>query len=151
MSDLRNLLTRLSSRNANVLGHNISESLASTVVKPYFNTAPQTFPLQCGEHLVAVWHDDDSNALQWYLGVVDSFEEGRLYVSYMKKSDRKGARWLFPDEADVHETQAEQILLRNLQVSYCLTAMIRCELSTETLKTISDLFDKYENFQNMKD
>ena len=61
MSDLRNLLTRLSSRNANVLGHNISESLASTVLKPSFNTAPQTFPLQCGEHLVAVWHDDDSN------------------------------------------------------------------------------------------
>ena len=43
--------------------------LASTVVKPSVNTAPQT-PLQCGEHLVAVWYDDDSNALQWYLEVV---------------------------------------------------------------------------------
>ena len=80
-----------------------------------------------------------------------SVEEGQVYVSYMKRSDRKGARWLFPDEADVHETQAEQILLQNLQVSYCLTAMIRCELSTKTLQTISDLFDKCENSQNMKD
>ena len=85
------------------------------------------------------------------LEVVDSVEEGRVYVSYMKRSDRKGARWLFPDEADVHESQAEQILLQNLQVSYCLTAMIRCELSTKTLQTISDLFDKCENSQNMKD
>ena len=85
------------------------------------------------------------------LEVVDSVEEGRVYVSYMKKKDRKGARWFFPDEADVHETQAVQILLRNLQVSFCFTAMIRCELSTKTLQTISDLFDKYENFQNMKD
>ena len=68
MSDLRNVLNGLSSCNANVLGHNISKSLASTLVKPSVNTAPQTPLLQCGEHLVAVWYDDDSNALQWYLG-----------------------------------------------------------------------------------
>ena len=54
MTYLRNVLTGLSIRNANVLGQNTSKSLASIVVKPSVNTAPQISILQCGEHLVVI-------------------------------------------------------------------------------------------------
>ena len=81
--------------------------------------------------------------MEWYLGVVDSVDEDSVVVSYMKRSDKQGARWLFPDKAEVHKTSPDQIFLRNIQVSYSLTAMIICELCKPTLEKIVDLFQKY--------
>ena len=88
---------------------------------------------QCGEHLVVVWYDD--NCLQWYLGVVDHIEQNNIFVWYMR-SNKKGVKWLFPDKSDVRKTEPAQVLLHNIQVSYSLTSMIRCELSKMTFKKV---------------
>ena len=84
------------------------------------------------------------NCLKWYVGVVDVVDGKDMYVSYMKRSDKQGLRWLFPDKTDIHKTSPEQVLLRNIPISYCLTAMIRCQISAETLKKIQALFNNLE-------
>ena len=100
---------------------------------------------ECGEHLACVWHDENENCLKWYIGVVDGVEDDdSILVSYMHRGDKKGIRWLFPEEAEIVKTHPDQIILRNIQVSYTLTAIIRCELSKVTLETIENIFDKYD-------
>ena len=69
--------------------------------------------------------------------------ENKIMVSYMRKSDKKGVRWLFPEEAEILETSLDQILQRNIPVSYSLTAMIRCEISKATLETIDKMFKTF--------
>ena len=50
-----------------------------------------------------------------------------MVVSHMKRSDRVGRNWLFPEKADIHAIGTDQILMRHTQVNYTLTAMIRCQ------------------------
>ena len=95
-----------------------------------------------GEHVAGIWYDDDKCKYTWHLGVVDGMEGERVTVSYMKMSDRKGRNWLFPEEADVHATSIDQIIVRNIQVTYSMTAIIRCEISQETLHHIEACFTK---------
>ena len=97
-----------------------------------------------GEHIACVWYDDNDNKHQWHLGVVDGMEGEKVKVSYMKMSDRKGQKWLFPEEADVHSTSPDQIIMRHIPVMYSLTAMIRCEISCETLEQIVACFNKID-------
>ena len=33
----------------------------------------------------------------------------------MRKSDKQGLSWLFPDEAEIHDTSRDQIIARNIQ------------------------------------
>ena len=50
---------------------------------------------------------------------------GQVLVSYMKMSDKKGPKWLFPDEAEIQSSKFDQVLLLHINVSYLLTAMIK--------------------------
>mgnify|MGYP001801631149 FL=1 len=63
----------------------------------------------------------------------------------MKRSDKKGVKWLFLDESNVQKTDPAQVLLRNIQVSYSLTSMIRCELSKMTFEKVQSLFEEYDS------
>ena len=141
MSDLRNVLIGLSHTEDMASMPNETNVQTSSLNLNSYSKPNNEF--QCGEHMVAVWHDDKANCLEWYLGVVDSVDEDSVVVSYMKRSDKQGARWLFPDKAEVHKTSPDQILLRNIEVLYSLTAMIICELCKPTLEKIVDLFQKY--------
>ena len=49
---------------------------------------------------------------------------GEVIVSYMKRSDKKGLKWLFPDDVEIQSAKVDQILLRHINVSYSLTGMI---------------------------
>ena len=71
---------------------------------------------------------------------------GKVLVSYMKMSDKKGLKWLFPDQAEIQSTKFDQILLQHINVSYSLTAMIRCEINSETFQKIEKLFKKFEEW-----
>ena len=65
------------------------------------------------EHMACMWYDDYENRLRWYLGVVDDMDGDNVLVSYMKMSDKNGFKWLFPDEAEIHSTNTDRILLRH--------------------------------------
>ena len=41
-----------------------------------------------------------------------------LVVPYLIRADKKGKTWVFLDEAQLVETEAEQILMRNIYVRY---------------------------------
>ena len=71
---------------------------------------------------------------------------GKVLVSYMKMSYKKGLKWLFPDQAEIQSTKFDQILLQHINVSYSLTAMIRCEINYETFQKIEKLFKKFEEW-----
>ena len=74
--------------------------------------------------------------------VIDSMrKEGQVFVSNMVKTDKKGLRWLFPDEADIQLPKLDQTIVCNTPVSYHLTSMICCEVSQETLKNIQSCFN----------
>ena len=90
------------------------------------------------EYVTYVRYDDGLNCLRWYLGVVDGINNGEVLVSCMKVSDKKGLKWLFPDEAEIQCTKFDQILLRHINV--LVTAMIRCEITSETFQKIEKLF-----------
>ena len=80
MSDLRNVLIGLSHTEdmASMPNEtNVQTSSLNSYSKP-------NNEFKCGEHMVAVWHDDKANCLEWYLGVVDSVDEDSVVVSYMK-------------------------------------------------------------------
>ena len=92
--------------------------------------------------MLSVWFDDGKNCLEWHLGVIDSTRnEGQVFVSNMMKTDKKGLRWPFPD---IQLTRLDQIIVRNIPVSYQLTSMIRCEVSQETVKNIQSYFNDIE-------
>ena len=65
---------------------------------------------------------------------------GEILVSYMKISDKKGLKWLFPDDNEIQGTKFDQILLRHINVSFSSTAMIRCGTTSETFQKIEKLF-----------
>ena len=69
---------------------------------------------------------------------------GKVLISSMKMSDKKGLKWLFPDESEIQSTKFDQTLFRHINVSYSLTAMIRCETTSETFQRIEKLFKIYE-------
>ena len=141
MGDLRNVLNGLS---------NSSDASEESNVTEVINHAKSTTEIeneyQYGEHVACVWLDDVGDKTNWHLGVVDKFENGELFVSYMKKTDQKGLKWLFPEEAEIHQTKIEQVIARNIQVKYSLTAMMKCILDLNTHKDIDQQYTKFINF-----
>ena len=60
----------------------------------------------------------------------------------MRKSEKQGVSWLFPDEAEIHDTSQDQIIARYIEIRYSLTAMIRGNISRQTLTQIEQCFEK---------
>ena len=94
----------------------------NTMLDEYTNSA------LIGENIIAFWIEAD-NSIQWYLGVVDGVNSDlSLQVSYMKRSDKTGKQWMFPECAEVLCTMADQILMRKVCVAYNGSVTIRCRL-----------------------
>ena len=139
---LRNVLTSLSGTQENpnvktqqlpIRSESSSESIEKQPVSEY------------GEQVACVWYNDGLNCLRWHLEEVDAINSGELLISYMKISDKKGLKWLFPDEAEIQSTKFDQILL-HINVSYTLTAMIRWEITSDKLQKIEKLFKKFKEW-----
>ena len=155
LSDLRNVLTGLHSLRSDQVSDDVEmdgeeeqeesnpvendEGLSQPQILTNTNTS-----FEYGEHVACFWFNDDESKYEWYLGVVDGMNGEKVRVSHMKRSDRKGLNWLFPEEADVHDASTDQILMRHIQVNYTLTAMIRCVIPCETLDHILECFSKIQ-------
>lgn len=46
-----------------------------------------------------------------------SSETDGVYTSNMVKTDKKGLKWIYPDEADIQLTKLDQIIVCNIAVS----------------------------------
>lgn len=152
LNDLRNVLTGLNSLSPDLVtddvtnegeGEQESDQVNDeSLLQPQILSTNQSF--EFGEHVACFWYDDNESKYKWYLGVVDGINGEKVKVSYMKRSDRKGLNWLFPEEAEINDTNTDQILMRHIQVKYTLTAMIRCVIPHNTLDLILECFSKIQ-------
>ena len=101
IGDLRNVLTGLngaSLSNTNT-GPRDDESTVSTVTS-------RTIIHLSMVNMLSIWYDDNLKCFDWTLGVVDSLVNEDIYVSNMIRTDKRGLKWLFPEDADTknHKT-----------------------------------------------
>ena len=97
---------------------------------------------QIGEAVACIWQEDAGYNITWYLGTVDQIDGDKVYVLCKRKSDKQGLSWLFPDEAEIHDTSRDQIIARNIEIRYSMTAMIRSNILRQTLTQIEHCFEK---------
>ena len=97
---------------------------------------------QTGEEVTCIWQEDVGYNIAWYLGIADQIVGDKVYVSYMRKSDKQGLSWLFPDEAEIHDRSRDQIIAGNIEIRYSMTTMIRGNISRQTLTQFEQCFEK---------
>ena len=62
------------------------------------------------EYIAAFWFEDTT--YKCYLGVIEDIHPNNaIVVSYLIQADTKGKTWVFPDEAQLIETEVKQILM----------------------------------------
>lgn len=67
-------------------------------------------------------------------------------ISYLKRTDKVGIQWVFPEDAEVQQTSFEQIMASGFEVKYIQSAIrIRCVVD----KTLADeLSNEIRNITN---
>ena len=135
MGDLRNVLNGLKSSTTDSVPQNVEESW-------YDDKDSNEEQFQTGKAEACIWQEDVGYNITWYLGIVDQIVGDKVYVSYMRKSDKQGLSWLFPEEAEIHDTGWDQIITRNIEIRHSMMAMIRGNISRQTLTQIEQCFDK---------
>ena len=96
--------------------------------------------LSIGEHVVAFWEE---KFFQWYLGVVDHFDEkGISLVSYLIRSSISDSEWVFPQKAEILKTTTEQIIARKVPVDYKYSVCIPCSIKSDDLLSTLNLIMK---------
>lgn len=67
-------------------------------------------------------------------------------ISYLKRTDKVGIQWVFPEDAEVQQTSFEQIMASGFEVKYIQSAIrIRCVFD----KTLADeLSNEIRNITN---
>ena len=135
MGDLQNVLNSLKSSTIDSVPQNVVESR-------YYDKENNEEQFQTGETVACIWQEDVGYNINWYLGIVDQMVGDKVYVPYMRKSDKQGLSWLFPDEAEIHDTSRDQIIARNIETRYSMTAMIRGNISRQTLTQFEQCFEK---------
>ena len=109
MGDLRNVLNSLKSSTIDSVPQNVEESR-------YDDKENNEEQFQIGEVVACTWQEDVGYNITWFLGIADQIVGDKVYVSYMRKSDKQGLSWLFPDEAEIHDTSRDQIIARNIEI-----------------------------------
>ena len=92
--------------------------------------------------VTCTWQDDVGYNINWYLGIIDQIVGDKAYVLYMRKLDKEGLSWLFPDEAEIHDTSRDRINARNIETTYSMSAIVRNNISRQTLTQIEQCFEK---------
>ena len=131
MGDLRNVLNSLKSSTIDSVPQNVEESR--------YDKGNNEEQFQIGEAVACIWQKDVGYNITWYLGIVDQIVDDKVDVLQMTKSDKRGLSWLFPDEPDIHDTSRDQIIARNIEIRYSRAAMIRGNISRQTLTQIEVL------------
>ena len=114
-ADLNNVLPRLT---MTLLFNNDIENMNDFVV---------------GEYIAAFSLEDTT--YEWYLGVIEDIHPiNTIVISYLIWADTKGKKWVFPEKAEFVETEAEQILMRNIHVTYMQSARIKFKVENDLNK-----------------
>ena len=135
MGDLRNVLNSLKSSTIDSVPQNVEES-------QYDDKENNEEQFQVGEAVACIWQEDVGYNITWYLGIVDIIVNDKVYVSYMRKSDKQGLSWLFPDEAEIHDMSRDQMIPRSIEIRYSMMALIRGNTLRLTLTQIEQCFEK---------
>ena len=109
--------------------NNVLHGLANTI--PLVNPDSQNKDgFVIGEYVAAFWLEGAT--YKWHLGVVENIHSDQtIVISYLIRADPKGKTWVFPDEAQLEETGNEQILMRNILVSYMRSVRIKCKIEND--------------------
>ena len=129
MGDLQNVSNSLKRSTNDSVPQNVEESR-------YDDKENNEEHFQIGEAVACIWQEGVGYNITWHLGIVDQMVGDKVYVLYMRKSDKHGLRWSFPDEAEIHDTSRDQIIGRNIEIRYSMTAIIRGNISRQTLTQI---------------
>ena len=122
--------------------NNVLHGLTMTLL--FKNDIENTNGFVVGEYIAAVWFEDTT--YKWYLGVIEHINPNNaIVVSYLIWADTKGKTWVFPDEAQLVETEAKQILMRNIHVRYMQSGRINCKVESDL--NISELDNAIEQLK----
>lgn len=103
--------------------------------------------LASGEHVVAVWYNEDRNELQWYLGIVSKravakYPTDKILISYLYRSGQSSI-WKFPESAQETETPFRNIIYYSFPVRYECISVIKCIINKIELEKIEAVFKEY--------
>lgn len=66
----------------------------------------------------------------FFTGVVCQARGDYADISFLKRTDKAGLQWVFPEEAEIQKTSLEQIMASGFEVSYLHSATrIRCNIT----------------------
>ena len=120
VDDLSNIMHRILKRSSEV-----EKRICEEVESPESEETTATL-LHPGEHIIAFWLIGSS--IKWYLGVVESV---KVVVFYIVRTNP----WIFPETAEVLETEWDQILATKVPVQYLATVTIKCRIDAEQIIT----------------
>ena len=85
-----------------------------------------------GDHIAAFWLTEE---YQWHLGIIDTVvDDAKIKVSYILRVESTNDHvWVFPEEADVHDTSVDQIMCKNIKVDYLNSIRIKCRVRDDNL------------------
>ena len=135
MGDLRNVLNGLKSSTTDSVPQNVEESW-------YDDKDSNEEQFQTGKAVACIWQEDVGYNITWYLGIVDQIVGDKVCVIHEKIRQKQGLSWLFPEEAEIHDTGRDQIITRNTEIRHSMMAMIRGNITRQTLTQIEQCFDK---------
>ena len=138
MGDPRNVLNSLKSSTIDNVPQNVVESW-------YDDKENNEEQFQIGEAVACIWQEDVGYDITWYLGIVDQTVGDEVYVSYIRKSDKQGLSWLFPDEAEIHDMSQDKIITRIIEIRYSMTAVIRANILKHTLNRLNSVLRKFQH------
>ena len=62
-------------------------------------------------------------------------ESDKILISYLKQTDNEGFEWEFPEDAEIHPTSEEQILVSSIALTYMCSVKIQCRIVSEEVVT----------------
>jgi len=83
-----------------------------------------------GEHVIVAWLDQ---CYDWELGVIEKHTPAITLVSHLVSTNKSKNCWVFPEEARVLAVASDQILLKNVQVSYHQSIRIKLTINEDTV------------------
>ena len=104
--------------------------------------------LNSGEHVAAVWFNEDKNELQWYLGIASETANAndpldKILISYLYRSGQSSSIWKFPESAQETETPFGNIIHHSFPARYECISIIKCIISNTELEKIEASFKQY--------
>lgn len=97
-----------------------------------------------GEHVIVAWLNQ---TYAWELGVVERNTSSAILVSHLVPTNRAKNSWVFPEDSRLLPVESDQILLRNVQVSYHQSLRIRLTIDQDTVEKANEELAKFEQHE----